>query len=382
MQCKLKPLEAICVAGAVEDCLDRLRVLQSLTPNVITQRDELSNILGDTVSQLIDEQKKKELHYEQLIKQRSELKSLSNKTRYKQNQEEIEKQARELQDLTRDLCRRLRESPNVSENLLKIQNERSALISLFEAFREDLLQNKSFQWIAQWTNDRKSKYETMMQIIQTDKQMQKQIEDLSTSIQKTEQDMKTRIESLDTQIKEQKEQLIQIQSHNDAEKAQRDDERNAHLAAVAKMNQLSQSALTKQMRDAKMMLENEHRVHSETLAYFNRRRTKISEMSQEWQQKYESETKLKKTELRELTDRIEKATKEYEELKPKKEEAEQQLKLELERSKQRAKQNEILAEQKAFMDKVKLLYCLRHRIRGPLPKPKPKKKKRRRSPPK
>ena len=131
MQCQLQPLEAICVAGAVEDCLDRLRVLQSLTPNVITQRDELSNILGDTVAQIIEQQKKCEANYERLVKQRSELKSLSNKTRYKQNQEAIEQQARELQELTCDLCKRLRESQNVSENLMKIQNLRTELITLF-----------------------------------------------------------------------------------------------------------------------------------------------------------------------------------------------------------------------------------------------------------
>ena len=57
MQCKLRPLEAFCVAGAVEDGLDRLRVLQSLTPQVITQRDELSNLLGETVAQIIENQK-------------------------------------------------------------------------------------------------------------------------------------------------------------------------------------------------------------------------------------------------------------------------------------------------------------------------------------
>ena len=154
-QCQLQPLEAICVAGAVEDCLDRLRVLQSLTPNVITQRDELSNILGDTVAQIIEQQKKCEANYERLVKQRSELKSLSNKTRYKQNQEAIEKQARELQELTCDLCKRLRESPNVSENLMKIQNLRTELITLFESFRAELLDKRTFVGIAQATNKKK-----------------------------------------------------------------------------------------------------------------------------------------------------------------------------------------------------------------------------------
>jgi hypothetical protein len=179
MQCKLRPLEAICVAGAVEDCLDRLRVLQSLTPNVITQRDELSNILGDTVAQIIEQQKKCEHEYEELVKRRSELKSLSNKTRYKKNQERIQEKALELKTLTADLCKRLRESPNVSENLLKIQNERSNLITIFESMRTELLTTRSFQGIAQKAGKMRAHYENMTQVVLAEKEMERPIEDLN-----------------------------------------------------------------------------------------------------------------------------------------------------------------------------------------------------------
>ena len=373
MQCQLQPLEAICVAGAVEDCLDRLRVLQSLTPNVITQRDELSNILGDTVAHIIEQQKKCEANYERLVKQRSELKSLSNKTKYKQNQEAIEKQARELQELTVDLCKRLRESPNVSENLMKIQNLRTELITLFESFRAELLEKRSFQGIAQATNRKKEHYENMMQVMQQDKEMQRQIEDLSQQIQKTEQEMQRKIETLDTQIKEQKEILTQKLAENEAEKAKRDDERNAHNEAVMKMNQLAQNKLTKQLKQSKYALENEKHVHNETISYFERRSAKISKMTQNWTEKYETESGDRTRELQNLTDRIEKATTGYVTLKPKKEESDRLLQLELVRSKERARQFEIYSQQRAFMNKLKILYVLRHRLRGPLPKPKGRK---------
>ncbi|KAK8884990.1 hypothetical protein M9Y10_044118 [Tritrichomonas musculus] len=375
MQCQLQPLEAICVAGAVEDCLDRLRVLQSLTPNVITQRDELSNILGDTVAQIIEQQKKCEANYERLVKQRSELKSLSNKTRYKQNQEAIEKQARELQELTCDLCKRLRESPNVSENLMKIQNLRTELITLFESFRAELLDKRTFVGIAQATNKKKEHYENMMQVIQQDKEMQRQIEELSQQIQKTEQEMQRKIESLDTQIKEQKEILVQKQSENEAEKAKRDDERNARMEAIMKMNQIAQGKLTKQLKSAKYEANNEQRVHSETKSYFQRRRAKINEETKYWTEKYDTESNDKTREFQNLTDRIEKATTEHIILKPKKEEGEKLLKLELVRSEERARQIEIYSQQVSFMNKLKVLYVLRNRLRGPLPKPKGGKKK-------
>jgi hypothetical protein len=365
MQCKLRPLEAICVAGAVEDCLDRLHVLQSLTPNVLTQRDELSNILGDTVAQIIQQQKRCEQEYEELVKRRSELKSLSNKTRYKKNQEKIQEKAQELKVLTTDLCKRLRESPNVSENLLKIQTQRSSLITIFESFRAELLMHRSFQKIAHDAGAMRAAYENMTQVVLQEKEMQRQIEELNTNVQRTEQDMQQRLERLDAQIKEQKELLMQKQSDNDAEKAQRDDEREARMAAAIKMNSLTASRLTKQLVAAQRALENERHVHDESMQFFARRRSKIQQDTQERQEKYDKDTTQEVRTLKSLTDRIESATKEFAILQPKKEESDRLLKLETVRSITRAKETEVFAQQVRFMNKVKLVFILHAKIVPP-----------------
>lgn len=375
MQCKLRPLEAICVAGTVEDCLDRLRVLQSLTPNVITQRDELSNILGNTVAQIIKEQKTCEDRYEELVKRRSELKSLSNKTRYKKNQEKIEAKARELQTLTRELCKHLRESPNVSDNLLKIQNERSSLITLFEGFKKELLDHYSFTDIAKWTSDRTTAYNKMMQVMEQDQEMRKEITELDKKIKNTEAEMVRVLEELDVKIKAAKEELQQTQSRIEDVRANRDDERQARLAAQANMNELNQGKITKQVKDAKLQLENEKRVHGATIQYFMKRSQKINTMITEWTKKYETDTKAETEKLNGFQMRIDTATAEYTKLKPEKEEAERLMQLEIERSKERAKQLEIRHAQVQVMNRLKALFLLHSVIRGPLPKPKGKKSK-------
>jgi hypothetical protein len=371
---KLRPLEAICVAGAVEDCLDRLRVLQSLTPNVLTQRDELSNMLGDTVARIITQQKKCEAEYEELVKRRSELKSLSNKTRYKRNQEKIQEKALELKSLTTDLCKRLRESPNVSENLLKIQTERSNLISIFEALRTELLAHRSFQGIAQRAGKLLAYYENMSQVVRAEKEMQRQIEELNTKVQQTELEMQQRTEQLEAQIKEQKEILMQKQSDNDAEKAKRDDEKNARMESLVKMNTLLESKLKKQRMAAQRALENEKHVHGEAVAFFDRRRAKIAEQTQIRQERYDNDTTREAKTLKGLTDRIEKATREFAILKPKREESEKLLKLETVRSLERARQNEVFAQQQRFMNKIKLIFILHAKVVPPPAQKKRKKK--------
>lgn len=332
----------------------------------MTQRDELSNILGETVADIIKEQKKCEEEYEALVKQRSELKSLSNKTKYKQNQEKIQAKARELQEMTSDLCKRLRESPNVSENLMKIQGHRSSLITMFESFRNELMTKRSFQGIAAKAAKKKARYDNMLQIVQTDKEMQRQINELQANIQKTEHEMQEKIERLDAQIKEQKELLLQKQSDNSAEKAQRDDERNAHLAAIIKTNKLAESKLAKQMETARLASETEQNVYRETLSFFARREGKVRAETQNWQEKYDTNTTREARTLKELTDRIEKATREFISLKPRKEESAKNLVLETVRDKGRTQQTENYSQQERFMEKLKLLFVLHCKVVPPV----------------
>ena len=56
--------------------------------------------------------------------------SLANKFKYKENQREIQEVSRQLRESTKNLCRNLKDNPNISGNLLKIQHEVSVVIEL------------------------------------------------------------------------------------------------------------------------------------------------------------------------------------------------------------------------------------------------------------
>jgi hypothetical protein len=145
------------------------------------------------------------------------------------------------------------------------------------------------------------------------------------------------------------------------------------MACLAKMNSLSASKLTKQLVAAKRALENERHVHDEAIGFFNRRRAKVAEQTQERQERYDKDTTREAKTLKGLTDRIEKATREFAILKPKREESERLLKLESVRSLERARQNEVYAQQIRFMNKIKLIFILHAKV---VPPPVQKRKKR------
>ncbi len=75
MDSTLGPIESQRVIAVLEETVEKLEFLGTITPNVLTQREELSKMVGDEISRLIEDQRTLEQRYENLIAQRSHLKA-------------------------------------------------------------------------------------------------------------------------------------------------------------------------------------------------------------------------------------------------------------------------------------------------------------------
>ena len=93
-QMALSIIEAARISAIVERRGEKLSFLASITPDVMAHRDELSQIVGDEITRIIQEQRGLETRYEQLIAQRTSLKALSNKTKFNENQDLVKEVAR------------------------------------------------------------------------------------------------------------------------------------------------------------------------------------------------------------------------------------------------------------------------------------------------
>ena len=120
--------------AVLDEAVEKLTFLGSITPDVLQHRDELSKFVGDEISRIIVEQRHLEARYEELIAERGTLKGLANKARYKEVQQEIAEVSRSLRESTKHLCRNLKDNPNISGNLIKIQRERADLIEVTRCF--------------------------------------------------------------------------------------------------------------------------------------------------------------------------------------------------------------------------------------------------------
>eukprot|EP00002_Diphylleia_rotans_P018512 TRINITY_DN3582_c0_g1_i4.p1 TRINITY_DN3582_c0_g1~~TRINITY_DN3582_c0_g1_i4.p1 ORF type:complete len:190 (+),score=52.81 TRINITY_DN3582_c0_g1_i4:83-652(+) len=175
-------IEAQRISAVLEEAVERLSVLQTITPDLLAHRDELAQTVGDEISRIIEDQRSLERRYEQLIAQRSQLKSLSNKSKYKENQAQIEEIARELRQSTKVLCRNLKENPNIAENLMKIQSERSSLQNLFSKTMREL-KDLHYTALANSVDQEREDQRNLMETMQKEKEATAAVKSLQKELQ-------------------------------------------------------------------------------------------------------------------------------------------------------------------------------------------------------
>jgi hypothetical protein len=74
---RLSPVEATRASAILEETIEKLTFLGSITPDILQHREELSQVVGDEIARIIREQKQLEAKYESLVSQRGALKVIN-----------------------------------------------------------------------------------------------------------------------------------------------------------------------------------------------------------------------------------------------------------------------------------------------------------------
>ena len=202
----LTPLESLRVSACLDEAVDKLAFLNTLTPDVLAHRDELATLVGDEITTLIQEQKALEKEFEMLVQQQHAMKNTSNPTEMKNVTEKISKVSAQLQEKTTVLCRNLRDSPNISENILKIQTERVALQSLLQRTIRDLSEHL-YVTMGKSVAEDKQKADKLAMAEENEKQAATEISKMKEQLSKMRADYKRVEEMLNTVIAKKREEL-------------------------------------------------------------------------------------------------------------------------------------------------------------------------------
>ncbi|KAJ1339825.1 hypothetical protein BSLG_005563 [Batrachochytrium salamandrivorans] len=158
---RLSATKAQAYISIFEDALDQLAVLGDITPEALkTDNKQLS----EKISRILFEQRTLQEKYQELLLEQNQYHSPANKLKLKDNQVVMAEVKEQLQSNTQALARHLKAHPSVAQNLLKIQQERSALQSLLSrSIRE--LRNGRFDSLASTVEDEYKKRNTLQHTI-------------------------------------------------------------------------------------------------------------------------------------------------------------------------------------------------------------------------
>ena len=182
----------------------------------MAHRDELSQIVGDEITRIIQEQRGLETRYEHLISQRTSLKALSNKNKFNENQEQVKEVARALRESTKELCRNLKGNPNIAENLSKIQTERSNLQNLLsKTLRE--LRESSFATLTTTVEEEKARNDMIREVVQKEKEVSAAVKKLQADLASEKQLHVQEVEERNEIIAKLKEELQDVRTKSSIE---------------------------------------------------------------------------------------------------------------------------------------------------------------------
>ena len=212
----LNVIEAARISAVVEEALEKLSFLASITPDVMAHRDELSQIVGDEITRIIQEQRSLETQYEHLIGQRTALKGNANKTKFNDNQEQVKEVARKLRESTKELCRNLKGNPNIAENLTKIQTERSNLQNLLsKTLRE--LRECSFATLTTTVEEEKARNDMIKEVVQKEKEVSAAVKKLQADLANEKLLHAQEVEERNDIIAKLKEELVAVRTKSSIE---------------------------------------------------------------------------------------------------------------------------------------------------------------------
>ena len=327
----LTVIESARISSIIEEALEKLSFLASITPDVMAHRDELSQIVGDEITRIIQEQRGLELRYEELIAQRSSLKALSNKAKYKENQELIKEVARALRESTKELCRNLKGNPNIAENLSKIQTERSNLQNLLSKTLRELREN-SFSTLTTTVEEEKARNDMILEVIAKEKEVSASVKKLQEDLSSERHQHEAEVEERNEIISKLKEELQEVRTKSAIETKYLQKESRARLQSLNRIYGQSTSELDEQIWKVRKQLDIEVLANRESEEFLKRKQQLLQQEIQKWMQRYDHDTEEQEKELDtlkasraedlvKLNDYTERYTKEMEEKARREEEA-------------------------------------------------------------
>lgn len=285
----LSYVEAERVVAIVEDATEKLSFLDSITPDVLQHRDELSKFIGDEISKAMREQKAYEKEYERLIEERAAMKGMVNKSKYKTVQEAIQDVSRTLRESTNCLVRSLKENPNVSGNLRKVEIDRTELHDLLLRCNQELRDRGTFHTIMHKVDEERNSRLRFEELKVREKILRDTVSKLEEQLTNEQRSFQRTVTETKQAISQLKEELQNLKGSTAIDAKFKRKESLAYVSARWREYKLEESILETKVRDIQEKIKTEEIVHSDTKEFLIKKHIKLQEEINKWENTYTTE---------------------------------------------------------------------------------------------
>eukprot|EP01035_Chromulina_nebulosa_P019762 gene19762-25695_t len=277
------------VIAIIEDTIEKLSFLESITPDILQHRDELSKFIGDEIAKTMDEQRRLERKYEELIEQRASMKGMLNKSKYKEIQEEIQDISRALRESTNNLVRSLKDNPNVSGNLIKVQRDRTEVYDLLLRCIQEVREKGTYKTIADRVDEENSAKIRFQELKKREKDLRQTVATLQERLSQTQKSFQFTSTEQRQAIMTLKDELQVLKSSTTTDSSFKRKESSAKVSAIWRSYQHKEKELLKQLKELQSKLSVEQLVNNETKEFLTNKHNQLVEEIIKWDNKYEKE---------------------------------------------------------------------------------------------
>eukprot|EP00455_Lapot_gusevi_P054068 TRINITY_DN8577_c0_g1_i1.p1 TRINITY_DN8577_c0_g1~~TRINITY_DN8577_c0_g1_i1.p1 ORF type:complete len:416 (+),score=63.22 TRINITY_DN8577_c0_g1_i1:66-1313(+) len=300
----------------IEETIEKLDLLSLI---VLDKQNEANNVYqnksdkvaSDHIQLLVQQQRELESRYRTLVEQRSHLKSLSNRAKYINNQQELKQVAAALRDSTRALCHVLKDtSQGLAGNYGKVAADREELKQLLQLTQHELVYDFNFHKLVQHVG---LHFEQQKQLQKAEEKAQQ----TNQTMQKLEKELAELHELRDKDVKEKNqiigkltEQLHQLREETAVNCRYELKSAEARSGTLRRVRQQRLDKLDQQIRQLEHRRATEANVNAFTASYLERTQQTAERQNQEWLARIDREIKEKERELKNAIQTREKNLKE------------------------------------------------------------------------
>lgn len=287
----LAPHDCFRIQAILADAIKKLNFLSSVaqsTKSMAAGADELTELMGEEISRIINEQRELEQRFGELVQTRSSLTGISNKEKLHRIKQDIREVAQGLRENTKNLTRVLKDNPNIQGNLIKIDRDRSQLIALLAEVNEQLSSCTYVNFAYRVSEDLQSqdllkrKRQQEIDTVKNIKQLQEDLKREREEFQKETKETQEEIQKLKDEVLELKtNQTIRIKYEEKDSKAREASESRAH-----ELDEKQQEDFIKELLERK---ETEVLVHRKIQDFFARKEESLKEQEVSWNKRVEKE---------------------------------------------------------------------------------------------